>query len=239
VQTLARKSSSADHSKLTKPIDSALALVGSYLNMLPQTHHASSTSTPDKSDGAMSPPAHEVDGVDDLFAQQQHLRQIQDDVSDLTAGSDTEKEVWFDLLSDEEEERQTRRQQQGFTVHDAKGSPLETIIKQIEAAVASCAPANDRLDLYSEASTYGHIESLYKWSMLLGFGSEIPNTPCGIEEFNPPTGLMYHEVVAPSTHHERWKREYELLSTGQLVSDQVRSGSSSSSSYNTRHKNNC
>lgn len=211
VQALARKSSYADHSKITRPIDKALDLVGGYLNMLPkQVQSVKTTDT-----------HHNIDddtGVDELMAQQQHLKLSADEISAFTVGSILEKETWFDLLSDERDDGRIIKH--GFTFHDGKGSPLETILKQINTAVTSCAPPEDRLDLYSEASAYGHIESLFKWSMLLGFGSEIPNTPCGIEIFNPPSDILYHEVVKTSVD-EMWNREYELLSSGNVVSDQV------------------
>jgi len=78
---------------------------------------------------------------------------------------------------------------------------LQNLLDRIDSAVTDCLPPAERLDMYAEASSLGHIESLYKWSMLIGFGSEVSQSSCGIEEFSP-RDQKYHTATAFSDPDE-------------------------------------
>ena len=71
--------------------------------------------------------------------------------------------------------------------------PYDHLLKRIENGINDCIHPLKRLDLYAEASILGHIVSLYKWSMLIGFGSEVASHNCGIEDFTPME-QMYHQI---------------------------------------------
>jgi hypothetical protein len=94
--------------------------------------------------------------------------------------SDCKMKTWYDLL--------------GTPSSPPPTSDYAHLLQDIDNAIGNCVPPLIRLDLYAEGSILGHVESLYKWSMLLGFGSEIPANTCGIEEFTPSV-QQYHRVV--------------------------------------------
>ena len=94
-------------------------------------------------------------------------------------------------------------------------SDYQHLLSDIENAVTNCKPPATRLDLYAEGSVLGHIESLYKWSMLIGFGSEIPSNPCGIEEFIS-FSQQYHQVL-----YSEEEEGCSYISEG-IISDQVK-----------------
>lgn len=105
--------------------------------------------------------------------------------------------------------------------YESTGSQLPSVLgyqhllSDIDNAITNCLPPTTRLDLYAEGSMYGHVESLYKWSMLIGFGSEMPTNPCGIEDYGHLT-QQYHRAVY--TEHEN-----ECLHiTSDMISDQVK-----------------
>jgi hypothetical protein len=116
--------------------------------------------------------------------------------------SDCQLRSWYDLLSPSPESTTT-------------DSDYQHLLLEIENAVTNCKPPATRLDLYAEASVLGHIESLYKWSMLIGFGSEIPSNTCGIEEFLS-FPQQYHQVV-----FTKEEKECSYLSD-EMISDQVK-----------------
>ena len=229
MQTLATKSSSADHSKLTRPVDEALLLLGRYVDLRASDHRSPQQAGEQEERSGGDTQRIGDAGTDELYADQQHQRQLHIDTADLKATSTPEREMWFDLLPADAEHASTPWEQ--------RATPLSTVLTQIETAIAECAPAAERLDLYAEASSLGHTQSLYRWSMLMGFGAEISNLPCGIEDFPAPRAVKYHEVnLSPSNIEEyfryagqgggsavfeAWKRELETLATEDAVSDQV------------------
>lgn len=187
-------------------------MVEGFLN-IPTIGRSEKTRNTDEADDSESENMVHTDNIDDANTQE-----LYEDQQAMT--STFKKDTWFDILPSEEIGQTPTR---GFTAYDGKGSPLSVILTQIETALANCESPNDRLDLYAEASSYGHIESLYRWSMLLGFGSEIPNTSCGIESFQVPRNLLYHEVSSSKLDaaSEKWSREFHRLSEGNVISDQV------------------
>lgn len=61
---------------------------------------------------------------------------------------------------------------------------LESLKSQIKQIEGNCNVSTQmRLDLLSEASELGHIESLYRWSMINLFGSESAKSNCGIQPY--------------------------------------------------------
>jgi hypothetical protein len=108
------------------------------------------------------------------------LSELQSQSESCSQQSDCKRRTWYDLLA---------------TTHSTTtDTDYHHLLNDIDNAVANCVSPLTRLDLYAEGSLLGHIESLYKWSMLLGFGSEIPSNSCGIEEFTP-SAQQYHRVV--------------------------------------------
>lgn len=56
----------------------------------------------------------------------------------------------------------------------------DSMLQRAKDSLQNCEPYNDRMDLYAEAARNGNVEALYYWAMMIGFGSETPDNPCGI-----------------------------------------------------------
>lgn len=98
---------------------------------------------------------------------------------------------------------------------NSQAQPYDHLLPQIENGINNCLDPLKRLDIYAEASMLGHIASLYRWSMLIGFGSEFASHNCGIEDFSP-IDQHYHQII--SFEQEEICSEYNFPE----ISDQIK-----------------
>jgi hypothetical protein len=136
----------------------------------------------------------------------EELAELQSQSETCSQQSDCQLRSWYDLLSPSIE-----------SASSTLSSDYHHLLLEIDDALTNCKPPATRLDLYAEGSVLGHIESLYKWSLLIGFGSEISSNPCGIEEEFSSFPQQYHQVV----YSEEEKEGCSYLSE-EIVSDQVK-----------------
>jgi hypothetical protein len=73
---------------------------------------------------------------------------------------------------------------------------LSGLLTEIQSFKEDCkVPLHRKLDIYAQAATLGHIESLFHWSMLLLFGSETSKSNCGIQEFFGSSKIKHNDAV--------------------------------------------
>ncbi len=63
---------------------------------------------------------------------------------------------------------------------DGEEAVIASVLAKGARLLEACASVAERLDVYAEAASLGSSEGLFRWAMLLGFGAEASDVPCGM-----------------------------------------------------------